>query len=125
MFSINSNSGTVNVNWNQKKPDVFTKVELDPKYPGNWSNFLNRNLVSSIPVENGASKGNYTVLVQFIVDIEGNTKDFRALTQKGFGMEEEAIRVLKRSGKWTPAVQNGRSVNAYKIQPITFQIDDK
>jgi len=125
VFSINSNSGTVNVNWNQKKPDVFTKVELDPKYPGNWSNFLNRNLVSSIPVENGASKGNYTVLVQFIVDIEGNTKDFRALTQKGFGMEEEAIRVLKRSGKWTPAVQNGRSVNAYKIQPITFQIDDK
>lgn len=39
-------------------------------------------------------------------------------------MEDEAIRVLKKSKKWLPAVQNGRKVKAYRKQPITFVIED-
>ncbi len=37
-------------------------------------------------------------------------------------MEDEAIRVIKRGPKWTPAIQNGRNVNAYRKQPITFVV---
>ena len=37
---------------------------------------------------------------------------------------EEAIRVIKNSGKWTPAVQNGRTVKSYKQQPVTFKLAD-
>jgi hypothetical protein len=35
-------------------------------------------------------------------------------------MEEEVIRVIERSGKWTPALQNGKPLKAYRKQPITF-----
>jgi protein TonB len=35
----------------------------------------------------------------------------------------EAIRVIKKSGKWEPAVQNGRKVKSYKKQPITFRLE--
>ena len=41
-------------------------------------------------------------------------------------MEAEAIRLIKTSPNWLPAIQNGKKVNAYRKQPVTFQlIDDK
>jgi protein TonB len=64
-----------------------------------------------------------TVVVQFIVDKEGNVSDVQAVSgpTEG-GLREEAVRVIMKSGKWTPAVQNGRSVKSYKHQPVTFHI---
>ncbi len=109
----------------EKEPEVFTKVEVDAKYPGNWRSFLERNLDGQVAVDNGASPGTYTVIIQFIVDVAGNVSDVKALTSVGFGMEQEAMRVIKKSGKWNPAIQNGREVKAYRKQPITFQVTDQ
>lgn len=109
----------------EPEPEIFTKVEIDASYPGGpsaWRNFLERNLRGETPVDNGATPGNYTVIIQFVVDVAGNVSDIKALTNLGYGMEQEAIRVLKRSGKWKPAIQNGREVKAYRKQPITFQV---
>ncbi|MFT4094022.1 MAG: energy transducer TonB, partial [Niabella sp.] len=106
----------------EKEPEVFTKVEVDATYPGNWRSFLERNLSGEVPVDNGAPPGNYTVIVQFIVDVAGNVSDVKALSNVGYGMEAEAMRVIKKSGKWKPAIQNGREVKAYRKQPITFQV---
>jgi protein TonB len=39
------------------------------------------------------------------------------------GLREEAVRVIKKSGKWTAAIQNGRQVKSYKKQPIVFKLD--
>ena len=55
-----------------------------------------------------------------MVDKEGNIKAVIPITHHGFGMEEEVIRVMKLSPKWTPARQNGKIVNAYKMQAVTF-----
>ncbi|MFT4095328.1 MAG: energy transducer TonB [Niabella sp.] len=101
---------------------TFIVVEIDARYPSNWKNFLEKNLSGEVPVDNGAPPGTYTVTVQFIVDAAGNVSDVQALTHIGYGMEAEAIRVIKRSGKWKPAIQNGREVKAYRRQPVTFQV---
>lgn len=109
----------------EPEPEIFTKVEIDAAYPGGagaWRSFLERNLRGETPVDNGASPGNYTVIVQFVVDVAGNVSDVKPLTSLGYGMEQEAVRVLKKSGKWKPAIQNGREVKAYRKQPITFQV---
>ncbi|MER3470537.1 MAG: energy transducer TonB [Chitinophagaceae bacterium] len=106
---------------------TFTKVEIEASFPGGegqWKKFLERNLNPSTPVDNGAPAGNYTVVVQFIVDKEGNVSDVKALTNHGYGMEDEAVKVIKRGPKWTPAVQNGRQVKAYRKQPITFVVTE-
>jgi len=106
---------------------TFTKVEVEASFPGGegqWRKFLERNLNASAPVDNGAPPGSYTVQVQFIVDKEGNVSEVRALTNHGYGMEEEAVRVIKRGPKWTPAIQNGRQVKAYRKQPITFVVSE-
>jgi len=101
---------------------TFIKVEIDASYMGDWKRFLERNLSGEVPVDNGAAPGTYTVMVQFIVDVDGSISDIKPLTNHGYGMEQEAIRVIKKSGKWKPAIQNSREVKAYRRQPVTFQV---
>jgi periplasmic protein TonB len=103
---------------NDDEPDIFTKVEIESSFPGGvqaWARFLNRNL--RYPDEAIAGEIQGIVMVQFIVDKEGNISD----AEQG-GLREEAIRVIKKSGKWTPAQQNGRYVKSYKRQPVIFKI---
>ena len=59
-----------------------------------------------------------------VVDRDGKVSDIKALTNHGYEMEQEAIRVLNKSDKWIPANQNGRTVKAYRIQPITFAVTE-
>ncbi|MGZ8549477.1 MAG: energy transducer TonB, partial [Chitinophagaceae bacterium] len=89
-----------------KLPDgPFEKVEIEAEFIGNWEKFLMRNLNSNILVDNGAPTGNYTVLIKFVVDIDGSISDIMPLTNRGFGLEQEAIRVVKKATKWKPAIQ--------------------
>lgn len=107
------------------EPEIWPgTVEIDASFKGNWIKFLERNLRGEVPVENNAPPGIYKVVIQFVVDLEGKVSDIKPLTNFGYGMEEEAIRVLKKADKWEPAIQNGRQVKAYRRQPITFRIDE-
>jgi len=107
---------------------IFEKVEVEAEFPGGlpaWRRFLERNLNAQVPSDAGAPTGSYTVVVKFIVDKSGAISDVKALSNHGFGMEEEAVRAIKRGPKWTPAIQNGRNVNAYRQQPITFVVAEQ
>jgi protein TonB len=102
----------------------FMRVEVDASFPGGpaaWLRFMNKNLRYPDDAMSNGIVG--TVMVQFIVDKEGNVSDVQAISgpEQG-GLREEAIRVIKKSGKWTPALQNGRYVKAYRRQPVTFQV---
>lgn len=106
---------------------IFTKVEVEAEYPGGsnaWRKYLERNLEAGVPGENGAPPGQYTVVVRFIVAKDGSVSDVQAETSHGHGMEQESVRVIKKSGKWTPGIQNGRSVISYKRQPITWVVSE-
>lgn len=104
---------------------TFTKVEIESEYPGGaaaWQRYLNRNL--RYPQEAIDNEVQGAVVVQFIVDKEGNVSEVEAIS----GPQElraEAVRVIKKSGKWTPAVQNGRQVKSYKKQPIVFRLESE
>ncbi len=102
---------------------IFDKVEIEPSFPGGetkWRQYLEKTLETSVPTKKKAPDGAYTVIIQFIVDKEGNISDVRALTNHGYGMENEALRVIKSGPRWNPAIQNGHQVKAYKRQLITF-----
>lgn len=104
---------------------TFTKVEIESQYPGGpaaWLRYLNKNFRYPDEAVNNEIQG--TVVVQFIVDKEGNVSEVQAISgPTDGGLREEAIRVIKKSGKWTPAVQNGRQVKSYKKQPIVFKLE--
>lgn len=104
---------------------IFTKVEQEAEFPGGpaaWKRYLERNLNGSVPIDNNAPEGTYTVIVKFIVSKDGSISDVQAETSFGYGMEEEAVRAIKSGPKWTPGLQNGRNVNSYRRQPITFLV---
>jgi len=106
---------------------AFEKVDIEAGFPGGdpaWKKFLEKNLRGDVATENGAPAGIYMVLVQFIVDKEGNLSDIKPLTNWGYGMEKEVLRLLKISPKWSPAIQNGRAVKAYRKQPVTYIIEE-
>ncbi len=106
---------------------VFNKVEIEAEFPGGtaaWAKYLRNNLDPNAPVDNGASEGTYQVVVRFIVSRDGTISDVVAETKHGYGMEAEAIKIIKKGPKWTPAQQNGRYVNAYRRQPITFVVQE-
>lgn len=104
---------------------VFLKVEIESQYPGGlsaWARFLRRNLHYPQAAADNEVQG--TVVVQFIVDREGAVSDVEAVS----GPQElraEAVRVIKKSGNWTPAVQNNIKVKSYKKQPITFVLNNE
>jgi periplasmic protein TonB len=106
---------------------IFTKVEVPPSFQGgteNWQKFLVANLVPGIPVNNGAPRGTYAVEIRFIVDKLGTLRNFSALTSHGYGMEQEALRILKASPPWVPAIQNGHKVSSYHHQKFTFVVPE-
>ncbi len=107
---------------------IFERVEVEALFPGGvqaWRSFLERTLNANIPVDNRAPSGSYTVIIQFVVNKNGEISDLKALTNHGYGMEKEVIRVLKKSPYWTPAMQNGKPVRAYRKQPVTFFISNE
>lgn len=110
---------------NEDSNKIFEKMEKESEFPGGtaaWQRFLQRTLKATIPADKGAPPGSYTVTVQFIVDMQGNISDIKALTKHGYGMEEEVIRLIRTGPKWVPGVQNGHNVTAYKKQNVTFVV---
>jgi TonB family C-terminal domain len=103
---------------------VFTKVENPAEFPGGpdaWRRYLERNLQYPDDAQENGTQG--VVKVQFIVDKEGNISEVQALNDPGDGLAEEAVRIIKRGPKWTPAEQNGRKVIYRHIQAITFRLE--
>ncbi|QEC66532.1 energy transducer TonB [Panacibacter ginsenosidivorans] len=103
----------------------FKTVQIEAKFPGGqaaWIKYLQRNLNSDTPVENGAPPGNYTVIVSFLVDKNGNISEVQPLNDPGYGTAAEAVRVIKKGPAWSPAVQNGRNVIYRQKQSVTFQV---
>lgn len=110
----------------KKEPVDFTPIEIPAKFSGDWFKFLERNLNPEVPVSNGAVAGRYTVAIKFMIDENGNIISTEALSNQGFGMEEEAIRVIKKaSSKWEAPIQNGFKVKAIMTQKITFVVSEE
>jgi protein TonB len=102
---------------------TFTKVEIESTYPGGmaaWQRYLIKTLRYPQEAQDNEIQG--AVVVQFIVDKNGNVSDVEAVSGPA-ELRPEAVRVVQRSGKWTPAVQNGRQVKSYKKQPIVFRLE--
>lgn len=105
---------------------TFTTVQKEAQFSGGpeaWKKFLEKNLRSEIPTDNGAAAGSYTVFVSFLVDKEGNISEVKAENNPGFGTADEAVRVIQRGPKWIPAIQNGRNVIFRQKQAITFVVE--
>lgn len=124
-LSPEANSQVTDDATSQRKEMIFTKVEVEAKFKGGdaaWRDFLQNNLLANTPIINGAPTGSYTVIVKFVVSRSGTVGAVIAETNHGFGMEAEAIRLIKKTSKWIAAINGGHVVSSYRRQPITFVV---
>lgn len=108
--------------------DSLLLPEVFAAFPGGaieWQKFLQRNLRPDVPIDNGAIAGQYRVQVRFIVDVDGSVSSIEALTKFGYGMEAELIRVILKSGKWTPGILKGKPIKSYMVQSVNFMVNDE
>ncbi|MET0636361.1 MAG: energy transducer TonB [Chitinophagaceae bacterium] len=106
----------------QRPTEPATNVDVQARFIGDWVRFLTKNLNANVGLDNGAPSAQHRVIIEFVVDVDGSMSMIKALTNIGYGMEEEAIRVIKKAGKWQPAIQQGQPVKAFRRQVITFDI---
>ena len=128
MKGVGTGTGNRMLPGSSAEPDIFRSVQVEARYPGGqeaWKKYLQRSLRSQIAVDNGAGPGMYSVVVSFLVAKDGTTSEVRAIAapDPDYGTAAEAVRVIERSGKWQPAIQNGRSVVYREKQTIIFQVD--
>ena len=111
----------------EEEDKVFTKVEIEASFPGGdagWSRYVKKEIESHIDELTEAGQSGQC-RVRFIVSKDGTVSDVVALTMKGSKLAEIAENAIRKGPKWTPAQQNGRHVNAYREQPVTFTIQDQ
>ena len=100
---------------------IFTAVEKEPQFPGNFGAFLARNIRYPRVDKDNNVQGK--VFIQFIVETDGSLDDFKVLRAPSETLGDESVRVLSASPKWEPGIQNGRPVRVMYTVPISFTLD--
>ena len=91
---------------------------LFPGGPGAWTKYVQRAIEAN---QDEFTESDYgTCIVKFIVDKTGKVSEVEATTMKGSKLAEVATNTIRKGPNWTPAQQNGRYVNAYRLQPVSF-----
>lgn len=108
----------------KKDNAVFTNVEMLPSFPGGlkaFGEFLARNLKYPETAKKDKIQGR--VYLTFIVEKDGSLSGIKVTRGLGSGCDEEAVRVLAISPKWSPGIQNGRVVRVSYTIPIFFNLE--
>jgi TonB family protein len=103
-----------------KKVKEFIRESEYPGGTAQWLRFLNKTL--KYPENEYKNKIEGTVVVQFIIDEDGNPTSIKVIKSVNAELDAEAVRVISGSKDWVPAVYGGRLVKSYKKQPIVFKL---
>lgn len=104
---------------------IYINVSIQSEYPGGvngWKRFLNKTLTYPTDAQEKDIQG--VVVVKFVVDKTGAVSNIQAIAGPA-ELRDEAVRVISKSGKWKPAIQNGYEVNSYKTQSIVFKLQSE
>lgn len=103
---------------------VLDTCEQMPQFGENNSE-LAKFLMENVKYPKDAAKNKIQgrVLVEFIVDKEGNIKDPTILQSAYPSLDAEALRVVKLMPRWTPGRDKGQPVNVKFAVPIVFKLN--
>lgn len=104
-----------------KTDSLFTRKEKEASFPGGsagWQKFISREIMSHI---NDFTDNHYgTCVVRFIINTDGRVSEVQATTMIGSTLASIAVEAIKNGPKWIPAMQYGRVVKAYRLQPVSL-----
>lgn len=97
--------------------------ERMPEYPGGnrkLQEYLSANIDYPIAAINAHKTG--VVLVNFTIEKDGSIDNIHVDKRLGYGLDEEAMRVVASFDKWKPASQNGKAVRVKHQIPVSFKL---
>lgn len=112
------------VDTSQDKSDhKYYIVEEMPAYPGGLG-ALREYLVKNIryPKDAVKNKTEGQVMVNFVINEQGDAEEVKVLRSSYAGFNEEAIRVIKDMPQWTPGKQHGKPIKVAFTMPIEFKL---
>jgi len=123
--AIDSSEGTSNPtsSGSDTTNAVYEVVEIQPSPAGGmagWNKYLMENLRYPTNAQQKGIEG--TVIVAFVVNTDGTTTDIEILRSVGGGCDEEVIRIVQGSPKWTPGMQRGTPVRTRMRLPLRFML---
>ncbi len=122
--------------------EIFKIVEQMPRFPGcedipgdnaakkacadkKMLEYIYKNIrYPAMARENGVQG---QVVVSFVVNKDGSVTDAKILRDKGAGLGEEALRIVRSFNslpqKWTPGKQRGKPVKVQYNLPVRFRLE--
>jgi periplasmic protein TonB len=105
--------------------EIYLGADEYPEFTGGakaWSKYMERNLRYPYQAQEESIQGK--VFVSFVVERDGSVTDVKVLRGLGFGCDEEAIKVIKKSPLWKPGKNKGVPVRVRYNMAINFQISN-
>ena len=102
---------------------IYQTVPEMPVPPGgmdSWIKYLTENLTYPAAAKEKGVEG--LVVLTFIVREEGKVDSVEVLRGIGGGCDEEAVRLVKNSGVWTPGKIEGKGVPVRMRLPVQFKL---
>ncbi|MEO8405016.1 MAG: energy transducer TonB [Chitinophagaceae bacterium] len=110
------------VKMSKDKMGYYNWAEVSPAYNGSLDDYINNHIEYPQEAIDNSAEG--TVYVQFGVDENGKVTNVTTTGKKiGYGLEEEAIKVVSDMPKWTPGQVKGKTVKTWRTLPIVYKIE--
>lgn len=103
---------------------AYLMVDQMPTYPGG-ENAMMKFLANNVRYPSVAVKNNMkgTVFVQFNINPDGAISNVTTVNKEiGGGLEEEAMRVVKKMPNWNPGRDKGEAVRVRFVLPVRFML---
>jgi TonB family protein len=119
----NGSRNTVALPKTQKVYD-FVSITKQPGFPGGMEKFYQYLAANAkYPQEARAANIEGKVFLSFVVETDGELSDIKVERKLGGGTDEEAVRLLKESPKWTPGYMGDQTVRVKYNIPVSFTLN--
>lgn len=107
-------------------PIPYQRIDKMPEFKKGdateFSKWVNKNLVYPKIAKANGIEG--CVILQFTVGYQGEVKDVAVLKGANPYLDEEAVRVVKDSPKWTPGEYYKKPINVTYTYPVVFRLTE-
>ncbi|MGB3076661.1 MAG: energy transducer TonB [Chitinophagales bacterium] len=109
----------------EDKNHIYNYSDVMPEFPGGEAALENYILTHiNYPRRALDDEKEGTVIVHFAIDEHGKVMDAQVQSEPlGFGLEEEALRVVSTMPDWTPGKVNGEKAKVYYTLPIVYAME--
>jgi protein TonB len=100
---------------------IFMVTTFAPKFgtsPADWSKYIQANLIYPDKAKQEHLEGK--VVINFVVERDGRITNFKIWKSLSPECDAEAIRLVKNSPKWKPAIAHGVNVRCIDAVAILF-----